>query len=295
MKLFGARRPLVLGHCYEDSQLDAALTEGHLGAVSTVLWECRPDPETRMLRVEVLGDSLAGRGDQVAKVGRDHNDPDLLLAAAQAYIVEARSIPRALKAGATLQLALAPLMTASEQLPDDPVVWALLLVVAQGLDFGRDEQDSIWAEIITRAPTLYPAFMTRLHSLPPEERQQFAMDTLASAPSGDPVTAVVPAAHFLAQSLDSGSAKPWRQALRPATPLITAASRKYLTDTAPHPRAFEAHNIFAAAGTLTNDRPTATTHLHAMRDRLHPWPWSLLDTDPTEAFYRLTAKFTSRA
>jgi hypothetical protein len=319
VKLFGkppVRRELVVGHCYVDELLDAARAEAqdrHVGAAMTVLRECRDDPETRMLRVKVLGDCLFGYGDQVAQLGRERKDPDLLLVAGQAYVAEAWSIlgnfhlsavsrQQRLKFGATLQLALSPLMAASELAPDDAVVWATLLTVARGLGFTRDEQDAIWGETVTRAPYLYGAPWTRLHTVSEnwygsrEEMLEFAVSTARSAPPGNPVTAMVPCAYFVlfGARMSEARGNPWRLAgrmFRDAAEPVAEASRKWLPDETPHPRSYEAHNMFAAACGLAGDKDQAVAHLRGMRDRLALWPWSMLAPNPADAYYRLAAKF----
>jgi hypothetical protein len=320
VKLFGkppVRRELVIGHCYEDELLDAARAEAqdrHIGAAMTVLRECRDDPETRMLRVKVLGDCLFGYGDQVAQLGRERNDPDLLLVAGQAYVAEAWAIlgnfylsavshRQRLKFGATLQLALSPLMAASELVPDDAVVWATLLTVARGLGFTREEQDAIWAETVKRAPYLYGAHWARLHTVSEnwygsrEEMLGFAVETARSAPPGNPVTAMVPCAYFalFGAAVSETRGNHWRLAarmFRAAAVPIAEASRKWLQqDETPHPRSYEAHNMFAGACGLAGDKERAVVHLRGMQDRLAPWPWSALAPDPADAYYRLAAKF----
>jgi hypothetical protein len=302
-----------------DELLDAAHAEAqerHVGAAMTVLRECRDDPETRMLRVKVLGDCLFGYGDQVAKLGRERDDPELLLVAGQAYVAEAWAIrgtgfastvshQQMLKFGATLQLALAPLMAASELLPDDAAVWATLLTVARGLGFNRDEQDAIWAETVKRAPFLYAGHWARLQAVAEkwygshDEMLQFAVETVNSAPPGNPVTAMIATAYFelfaaTAHEARSRGRNRWRLAgrmFRDAAAPIAEASRKWLQDETPHPRSYEAHNMFAGACGLAGDKDRAVSHLRGMQDRLAVWPWSMLEADPAEAYHRLVAKF----
>ncbi len=317
MKLFGksTRRSLILDHCYVDEILDAALAEardGHIGASMTVLRECREDPETRMLRADRLGKCLFGYGDQIAKLGHDRRDPDLLLVAGASFISEAWKIrgvgpastvsPQDVQRfGATLEQALTPLMTASELLADDAVPWALLLTVSRGLGFTRAEQDSIWAQTVDRAPNLYAGHWQRLQALcekwygSHEEMQQFAETTVASASPGSPLTTMLPIACFELFAVDESRGKPWRLAeriFREAAGPIAAASRKWRTDAKPHPRSFEAHNMFFAACALAGDREGAAEHLRGMGGRLHPWPWSYLANDPAEAFHRLSARYS---
>ncbi|MEV4310923.1 hypothetical protein [Actinocrispum sp. NPDC049592] len=317
MKLFGrsTRRSLILDHCYKDEILDAALAEardGHVGASMTVLRECRHDPETRMLRADRLGTCLFGYGDQIAKLGHDRRDPELLLVAGASYIEEAWRIrgigpastmshQQKLKFGATLQLALSPLMTASELLPDDAVPWALLQTVSRGLGFTRAEQDSIWTQAVDRAPDLYAAHSARLQALcekwygSSEEMLEFAVDTVASARPGSPLTTMLPIAYFELFAAAESRLKPWRLAERmfhDAAGPIAEASRKWRTGAKPHPRSYQAHNMFFAACALAGDREGAAEHLRGMGDRLNPWPWCYLEDDPAEAFHRLSGRYS---
>jgi hypothetical protein len=285
---------LVLGHCYVDEALDAAhaqARDGNFAASMTVLRECRDDPETRMLRAEVLGTCIAG--DQAAKIGRDYDDPELLLVAGHAYVAEAWALrdagQRALRVRATLQLALAPLMAASELLPDDAVVWATLITVGRELGFSRDEQDAIWAETVSRAPFLYAAHSARLQVLSHEEKAEFAGETARSAPPGDPVTAMIAAAHF--ERFAALSRRLTGKMFRAVAAPIAEASAKWLQDEKPHPRSYEAHNMFAGACGFAGDRERAVTHLRGMQNLLAAKPWTMLDADPARACQRLARKF----
>jgi hypothetical protein len=301
VKLFARpARNVILGHCYVDEPLDAANAEAgegrHTAAVA-LLRECRDDPETRMLRLQVLGRTVAGHGDEVAKLAREQDDPELLLIAGEAYVEEAWAVrgstanPR--RFGATLQLALEPLTQVSRMLPDDAVVWAVLMTVARGLEFSREEQDAIWAETVNRAPFLYAAYRIRLRDS--GDMTKFATDTVNEAPPGDPVTAMLPLALFERYAAEAYRTRPknlWRLAgrmFRDATSHITAAADKW--NSAPHPRQYEAHNLFAGAFAVIGDKDRAVHHLRAMADRVATWPWGFLEPEPAVAYQRVAARY----
>ncbi|MFD1047294.1 hypothetical protein ACFQ1S_17955, partial [Kibdelosporangium lantanae] len=223
MKLRPARN-VVLGHCYVDEPLDAAnaeAREGRYAMAAALLRECRDDPETRMLRLQVLGRTLSGHADEVAELAREQDDPELLLIAGEAYVEEAWAVRGSRvnphRFGATLQLALEPLGQVSRILPEDAVVWAVLMTVAKGLGFSREEQDAVWAETVHRAPFLYGACRVRLQGLEREETMGFAVDTVNEAPAGDAVAAMLPLAYFERYAAVAYEARPknlWKVARR---------------------------------------------------------------------------------
>jgi len=303
VKLFARpARNVILGHCYVDEPLDAAnaeAREGRHAEAAALLRECRDDPETRMLRLQVLGRTVSGHGDEVAKLAREQDDPDLLLMAGEAYVEEAWAVRGSTsnpqRFGATLQLALEPLMQVSQVLPADAVVWAVLMTVAKGLGFGQAEQDAIWAETVGRAPFLYGACRARLQGSPREEMMGFATDTVNAAPAGDPVTAMLPLAYFERYAAVAYENRPknlWRlarQTLRLGASQIVAAADKW--NSAPHPRQYEAHNMFAGAFAVIGDKERAVHHLRAMGDRVATWPWSFLEPDPAVSYLRVAARY----
>lgn len=301
MKLFARPvRNVVLGHCYVDEPLDAANAEAgegrHAEAVA-LLRDCREDPETRLLRLQVLGRTLSGHGDEVAKLAREQDDPELLLIAGEAYVEEAWAVRGSTtnpqRFGATLQLALEPLTQVSRMLPEDAVVWAVLMTVAKGLGFSREEQDAIWAETVGRAPFLYGAYRIRLQDS--ADMTKFATDTVNEAPPGDPVTAMLPLALFERYAAEAYRTQPknlWRlarQMFRDAAPQVAVAADKW--NSAPHPRQYEAHNVFAGAFAVIGDKERAVHHLRAMGDRVATWPWGFLEAEPAAAYRRVAARY----
>ncbi|ALG06037.1 hypothetical protein [Kibdelosporangium phytohabitans] len=327
MGLFGRkkaalpRREVIWGHCYEDDLLDAAdaeLGEGKLNAAVTVLVDSRDNAESRCLRLSTLGHRLVGSADEIAELAAQHRDPELMLLAGDAYIGEAWAIrgsgwassvgeDRAKLFRATLEKARRPLFAAADMLPGDPTPWAQLLAVGMGLGQDRSEQDAVWAETVKRGPTLFPAHWTRLQVVAQkwygsqEEMSQFAVETVNNAPQGDPVTAMIVVAYFetyiqakvIAQEeyknpdLRAVAEGMFEKNFQP----IEAASNRWMKDERPHPRAFEAHNYFAAACGLAGEKDRAFMHLFGMRDRMSGRPWSTFADDPEEAYQDMVQRY----
>ncbi len=315
--VFRRRRPaavareVVRDHTYDDAILDIAAEEmdaGHLRAATTVLAECREDPEVRALRVEVLGEHAIGHADELLELAKSNEDPDLWLLAGTAFIREAwavRGTGRADSVGkdrfkvffATLRKSVAPLHEAAKLLPGDAVPWAQLQVAGLGLQVDREQKDEVWREVVARCPTLYPAHWTRLQTLAAkwggsaEEMMAFAQGSVDAAPTGNPVVAMLPLAHFEVFLEKFEEAVGDRSALRIASLKLryfgrvreelaaaadrwTSADAQTLPQLQPHPRALQAHNLFAAAFALAEDAPRAKRHLIGMRDHVHDVPWA---------------------
>ncbi|MFC0114797.1 hypothetical protein [Kibdelosporangium aridum] len=327
MGLFGKkkaqlpRREVIWGHCYDDDLLDAAeaeLLEGKLNAAVTVLVDSRENAEARSLRLGRLGHRLVGSADEIAELAAQHRDPELMLLAGDAYIGEAWAIrgsgwassvgeDRAKMFLTTLEKARGPLEAAAEMLPADATPWAQMVTMGMGLGLDRSEQDAFWAETVKRAPTLYPAHWTRLQVLAEkwygshEEMSQFAITTVNNAPHGDPVTAMIVVAYF--EVFIQAKARAEREVRKPnlramaegvfkkSYQNIQAASNRWMQAEKPHPRAFEAHNYFAAACGLAGDGDRAFMHLFGMRDRLMSRPWNLFADEPEEEYQSMVQKY----
>ncbi|MET0132789.1 MAG: hypothetical protein ABW215_04265 [Kibdelosporangium sp.] len=297
-------RDIILDHTYEDEILDAAVgavLEGELKPAITALAECRDQPEIRSLRVRVLAENLVGKAEALQDVGHSTGDPDVWLLAGVTFIEEAwaiRGTGRAKTVGtdrfkmfyATLRKAIGPLNVAGELLEKDAEPWSQLQTVAMGLQADRDQKDEIWREVIARCPTLYSAHYRRLQILATkwggsqEEVLAFARGSVDTAPSGDPLAAMLPVAHFevmldgLNTAIDNNSAlklatipTSYFRAVR--AEIDTAADKWMMAIPRSHPRTLEAHNAFAAAYVLAEEPLRARAHLMGMRDHLHHLPW----------------------
>ncbi|MFD7656568.1 hypothetical protein ACFV4N_21565, partial [Actinosynnema sp. NPDC059797] len=325
MGIFRRKRPaavareVVRDHTYDDAILDIAAEEmdaGHLRAATTVLAECREEPEVRALRAEVLGEHAIGHADELLELAKGNSDPDLWLLAGTAFVREAWAIRGSGRADTvgkdrfkvffgTLRKAVAPLHEAAKLLPRDAVPWAQLQTAGLGLQVDREQKDEVWREIAARCPTLYPAHWTRLQILAAkwggsaEEMMAFAQGSVDAAPPGDPVVAMLPLAHFEIFLEQFEDAVQSRSALKIAglkmryfgrhRDEIATAADKWAADrwgadkkdpgkrgaaAKSHPRALQAHNLFAAAFALADDAPRAKRHLLGMRDHVHEVPWA---------------------
>ncbi|MGW5053475.1 hypothetical protein [Actinokineospora sp. NPDC004072] len=281
-------------HAWHDTALDAAiaeLEEHRLGAARTVLAEARAQPEVRSLRVEVLASRLVGSGSQVLGMAMDDVDPELSLLAGAVSISEAQVIadgatdPNAARmAHAYLRRALGPLNQAAELLDADPVPHDLLQTVTSATN--RAECDKAWARVVKRGPTLFSAHRARVEILDPADALEFARSVARSAGSGDPRVALVVLAHF---RVHAGLAAAFRASGRGADRRamwdyfgaavrdeIAALSQRYLAAARPHPRAVEAHNLFAAAFTRMYQYSLAEPHLAAVAGRPSGWAWAFV-------------------
>ncbi|GGS42751.1 MULTISPECIES: hypothetical protein [Actinokineospora] len=298
-------RTVTRGRSWRDPILDAALAEaeeGRLGAARTVLGECRDQPEIRVFRVGELAEALIGFGDEIATIA-GAGDADLLLLSGAVFVREAwavRGAGRAETVGAPrfrifhnhLAQAVAPLRAAAGLLPGDPVPWSEMDPVARGLEFDRGEQDALWAEIASRCPTMTVAVRRRLQSLAPKwggdetAMIEFARASVAAAPPGHPVAAVIAEAQFEGAAHRS---VPVARYARAARAELVAASTKLLTTPLSLPQTCWAHNAFAAVFSALDDAAHAVPHLRAMNDHLNDAAWAFVGGEA--AYQRAAAKY----
>ncbi|GGM70713.1 hypothetical protein GCM10012275_46420 [Longimycelium tulufanense] len=312
---------MVRDRTYDDLVLDAALAElaeGKLAAAVTVLAECRSEPEVRALRADVLGTELIGQAEEVVTLARETGDPDLWLLGGRAFLAEAWAVRGGGRAErvsddrrklfhATLRKAVVPLQSAAERLPRDPVPWASLMVAAMGLGLTREQKDGLWREVAARYPTLWTANCYRVQILARKwggdatEMLAFARGCADRAPQGDPVSAMVVLAHFevyLECLQNALEARDRRAIVRlnthyfaQARDEIAAAADRWMCAPRPHPRALEAHNLFAAAFGMADDASRARLHLTAMGDRLHDIPWGYLGLGVEKEYRAMAEKY----
>ncbi|PRX97351.1 hypothetical protein [Allonocardiopsis opalescens] len=322
---------LIVDRTWQDPALDAgvdAVAEGHLAAGVALLRETRADPELRVLRTEALADAAVGGSERIAALISEHlpddEVADLLLWLGRTLISEAWSIRGsgyASTVGAerfklfhtTLHKAHQPLLAATELRPDDPAPWAALQTMAMGLGVPREQFDLVWQEITRRSPHLYPAHWVRLQILAEkwhgshDEMFAFARETVRSAPSGHPVTAMLPLAHeeyVLRRKgaiADEGGgavatvkflATYYTEAVR--SELRGASDRWCAAEPPPHPRAIEAHHLFGAALASAGDREAARWHLGRIGDRVHGLPWGYRGNDPVKQFLKTARRVGAR-
>ncbi|WP_156757174.1 hypothetical protein [Actinokineospora pegani] len=185
--------------------------------------------------------------------------------------------------------------------PEDPVPWSVLLTCALGLPTDREEPGRAYLAVVSRFPGLYSATKNRLISLAPrwygslEEMFGFATAHVEDLPDGDPLLALVPAAHIeghvenrVEQDATGGR---WRRAARKGAYLrdweviaqVDAASDRLLAGpgTLPHPRSMTAHQVFAAfylavelhGGGSPVGRTRLARHIANAGPGPVTWPW----------------------
>ncbi|MFC5289018.1 hypothetical protein ACFPM7_18355 [Actinokineospora guangxiensis] len=282
---------------WDDRTLDAALAEladGDIGPACAVLAEAREQPEVRSLRLEVLAERLVGAGDRVLELAMDEVNPELVLLAGAVALREARVIadgpldPNALKVAAAYQRrSFGLLAQAAEDVDTDPVPHELALSIVAGLR--PADADAVWGRVAKRCPTFYTGHRTRVSTLAPTDALAFARATARAAGSGDPRAALVVLAHFLgcrakaAEFLAAGKNADgallnarWETFRNPRSGVpgeIAELSQRYLAAARPHPRAIEAHNLFAAAFSAMGSPELSEPHLRLVVGKPSAWAW----------------------
>lgn len=298
---------LIRGRPWADTVLDRAIDavrDGRLRIAIPVLAASRADPELRSLRVEALARAAIGRSQGVEHLlAEDPSNPDLWLWLGRTRIEEAWEIrpdarARAVQAAgfrsytALMRSARAPLTTAAEQFPDDPVPWECMLWLALGLDFDRESKDLFWRHAERRWPTLYGAHVVRLMTLSPqwgglaEEMFDFARISVSMADRHDPRAALIPLAYFEYSVQERSSllrgASSWFSGRECRE--VEASARGWFEGARPHPRTIEAHNVFGAAFHLADARRPARQHLTRTHGRPSRLPWIYLGGDEADQF-----------
>lgn len=316
IRAFFSRRPragdMLLGRAWHDPELDAALPRAQAGEPApglALIRAARGDGELRALRVEQLAAAARHHTDRLAELAAD-DDPDALLWLGAARIEQAWDLrgPARGKAGqqvlerfwGMLAAAEEPLHRAAMLLPEDPVPWEHLQWHGLGMQVGRPRLDEIWEELCRRDPGLFAAHYTRAQVLSEkwygshQELLDFAARTVDRAPTGDPVTAVLPLARFeITWARTAGSpltpmALLEAQFIRPdvISELIWAVE-KWLVRPRSHPRAAEAAHLFGAAFYLGGRHDYARRLLSGLGDRLpEALPWAALNGTPARSYAR---------
>jgi hypothetical protein len=293
---------VIRGRPWTDPVLDHAVEAVHdhyMRVGLAALTETRGDPELRSLRVEALGKAAAGWSQGIESLlAEDPANPDLWLWLGRAKIEEAWEIrpetrARAVQAAGfkmftkAMQAARAPLMSAAERFPEDPVPWECLLWVGLGLDWEREDKDMVWAQVRRRRPTLYGAHVARVMTLSPQwggvadEMFEFVREAARTADHTDPRAALVPLAYFEyfvqeRSSILRGASSWFSDRERKE---VEAAARGWFEGPHPHPRTIEAHNLFGAAFHIADARRPARQHLARTAGRPSHLPWSYLGGD----------------
>ncbi|MEU4235478.1 hypothetical protein AB0F17_65385 [Nonomuraea sp. NPDC026600] len=261
-----------MGKAWEDPALDLALPQvkaGRLPHGLELIKQARGNNELRALRVEKLAEAAAAHTGALSRQAQDDPDALLWLGAARikhAWDIRGGSFAKYVRANRfqsfwqVLAEAEAPLRQAAQALPEDPVPWGHLQWHAIGMSSGRDELDTIWKELTARDPHLYAGHHGRAQALCAKwygshrELLAFAHESVASAPPGDPVTAILALAHFeIAWSKNGDSDRSAQDGLEAyfgdsdVAGALSRAADKWRDDPRPHPRSLEAAHLFGAA------------------------------------------------
>ncbi|WP_431929828.1 hypothetical protein [Nonomuraea jabiensis] len=301
-----------LGRAWDDPALERVLPQVRAGRLEPgleLISQARGDNELRALRVEQLAIVGASHTETLGRLAGDDADGLLWLGAArieQAWAIRGASYARYVDAERlarfeeVLSSAADPLQQAAEALPDDPVPWDRLQRHGIGMHSGRKELNRIWTELTAREPHLYVGHYNRAQALcakwygSDEELLTFARSVTASARAGDPVTAMLPLAHFeIVWAEINESEQPAQDLLEDyfgnsdvADSLIEAAD-KWRDGNRPHPRAMDAAHLFGAAfyfgGHLTRAQRLLTGAGRRMPEIL---PWSAASPMPGRRYVR---------
>ncbi|NRQ33757.1 hypothetical protein HII36_18140 [Nonomuraea sp. NN258] len=261
-----------IGAAWHDPALDQALPRvkaGRLPSGLELIKQARGDNELRALRVDLLATAAAGHTGALSRLAQDDADALLWLGAArikQAWAIRGGSYAKYVGAKRFLSFwdvlaqAEEPLRQAAKEFPDDPVPWDRLQWHALGMQAGRDELDGIWAELTARDPHLYAGHYSRAQTLcakwggSHQEVLDFARDSAAVAPPGDPISAMPALAHFeIAWSEDHDSERPTQEVLESyfgdsvVSAELSRAADAWRGRPRPHPRSPDAAHLFGAA------------------------------------------------
>ncbi|MFI7226212.1 hypothetical protein ACIBO5_23590 [Nonomuraea angiospora] len=302
-----------LGRAWDDPALEQVLPQvkaGRLEPGLELISQARGDNERRALRVEQLALAGASHTETLGRLAGDDADGQLWLGAArieQAWAIRGASYARYVgedrlaRFQEVLSSAAESLRQAAEALPDDPVPWDRLQRHGMGMGSGRRELDRIWTELTARDPHLYSGHYGRAQVLcakwygSDKELLTFVRGVAASARSGDPVTAMVPLAHFeIVWSEINDTEQPAQDLLEAyfgdsavADSLIEAAD-KWRDGNRPHPRALDATHLFGAAfyfgGHLTRAQRLLAGAGRRMPEIL---PWSAASPMPGRRYARV--------
>jgi len=300
---------LVIDRCWDDMALDAgvdAVRDGHRKAGQALLRECRDYHELRTQRVRALAEAAIGQSTEIRAMIAEGLPPgeaaDALLWLGATLITEAWEIrgdgwahtirdDRLRLFTARLREARDPLMAAAKLAPADATPWVELQRYARGMQLDPAQRDLVWLEATKRCPTSYPAHCARLQTLAlkwggsHEEMFEFARDTVAKAPPGSPLAAMLPLAHaeYLLKEgdrfIEEGSTWAYvrlhaRHFRGPFRDEVLAAESKWGQSNRVRAYDKEAHNLFGWAMLEAGEHERARKHLAFVGNRPSALPWS---------------------
>ncbi|WP_460369330.1 hypothetical protein, partial [Actinocorallia lasiicapitis] len=298
------RLPFLPAPICDDPGLRTVLSRvrgGDLEAGRALLAAVRDDHELRVFRLDRLKDAVDPPTLSALADARP-DDPELQLWAGAAQVAGAWRIRSAARAEQVahdrfrrfwivLSQAGERLYRAADLLPGDPSPWNQLQSYGLGMQLPRPELDRIWDELTRRDPGLFQGHQRRVQVLAAKwqgsdaENRAFAEEAARSAKPGDPIAAIVAAAH-LESAAESGGRTAYLAQPDVHASLVTAAER-FLAGDQSHLRRREAHQLFGAAFYTAGDQDRARTHLaKAGRTRGDSLAWGYV-LRPTRAYLRV--------
>lgn len=295
-----AGRRVVPDSAWDDPELpgaEARVRSGDLEAGRRLLAESRSNHELRGLRANRLAVAAISKVTELARLSEANpGDPDLALWLGTTRIKHGWEVRTGARAkhvsseqfnefwfilGGTHE----PLMRAADLLADDPVPWDQLQWRALGLELGRAELDEAWAQLEKRDSALYIGHYSRMQALcekwqgSNEEVLDFVTATAAAAAPGDPLAALVVAAHLEVAAEKDLHLAPYFTSVHEQ---VAAVADKWMANVRPHLRTAEAHHLFGAAFYLADDHDRARRHLERVSATSIPrnLPWGYLSDTP---------------
>jgi hypothetical protein len=275
----------------------AARIDGALAYLAGV----RHDPEQHVLVGSLLTGALQGELDELRararSAGRGPEAADLLGLLCEALVSAGWAIRGNDLAKNVAKEAWGPFLALLAEadevgaaalglVPDHAHAACSRMMTALGLGLGGDFGRRF--EVARRSrPTLYPAHWFMLTGscakwFGSDERMwAFAAATVEHAPPGDPLTAMLALAHYEHRISLRRRELPrrevdrtWRAAIRSGLPDLVAASDRWLEGPArPHPRDFEAHQLFGWVFQQGGDHERARGHLELGTLQMATVPW----------------------
>lgn len=292
--------PADLDLAWVDPELDAALSalaNRDTAPALALLAATRDDFDRREIVVGRLGHIAVDRLDLMTALDSARpEDPDVLLLWGSALVgaawnargagyAEPLTEDQFARMSPLLDQARSTLRRAAELVPADPVPWSDSLSCALALPLDDKEIESLWKEVVNRAPALFGATIVRLQSLAgkwygsSEEMFAFARERTADLPAGHPLHVLIACAYledYLGVAASGGNRlkRIWRTmtyfSKSGARGEIDAAADR-MGIGANHPRILSAHQTFAALYKAADVPDRFGFHLRLAGERAAMW------------------------
>jgi len=171
--------------------------------------------------------------------------------------------------------------------PGNAHAWAYLVTTSRGLEFGIPESRRRFERAVAVHPTHLYAHRMMLTQLcakwggSHEAMLNFARESLAKAPPGSAIGALVPEAHIEHHMSRPGASMTLMYLKLQRQELLDAAHRSVLhPDFRPSVATIGDQNMFAAALSLAGAHRAAATQFRALRGRYTSMPWGYFSGSP---------------